>query len=71
MKPNDLDDFVLWAALGVVLGGRIGYILFYDLARYISHPFDIFKVWEGGMSFHGGLIGTTLAMILFARSRKI
>ncbi len=71
MKPIDLDDFVLWAALGVVLGGRIGYILFYDFAKYIANPLDIFKVWEGGMSFHGGMLGTTLAMVLFARSRKI
>jgi phosphatidylglycerol:prolipoprotein diacylglycerol transferase len=71
MKPTDLDDFVMWAALGVVLGGRIGYILFYDFARYIAHPLDVFKVWEGGMSFHGGMLGTILAMVLFARSRRI
>ena len=71
MKPNDLDDFVLWAALGVVLGGRIGYILFYDFARYMANPLDIFAVWEGGMSFHGGILGTILAMFLFARSRGI
>lgn len=71
MKPIDLDDFVLWAALGVVLGGRIGYILFYDFARYMANPLDIFALWQGGMSFHGGMLGTTLAMILFARSRGI
>jgi len=71
MKPDDLDDFLVWAAIGVVLGGRVGYILFYDLARYIQNPLDIFKVWQGGMSFHGGFTGTTLAMILFARSRGI
>ncbi|MFC5990892.1 prolipoprotein diacylglyceryl transferase [Limoniibacter endophyticus] len=67
----DIDDFVMWAAIGVVLGGRVGYILFYDLPRYLANPLDIFKVWEGGMSFHGGFLGTTLAMIFFARSRKI
>ena len=71
MKPEDLDDFLVWAAVGVVLGGRVGYILFYDLARYIQNPLDIFAVWQGGMSFHGGFAGTTLAMILFARSRGI
>lgn len=71
MKPTDLDDFVVWAAIGVVLGGRIGYVLFYDFARYLSNPLDIFAVWQGGMSFHGGFAGCTLAMILFARSRGI
>ncbi|MGB3834323.1 MAG: prolipoprotein diacylglyceryl transferase [Mesorhizobium sp.] len=71
MKPQDLDDFVVWAAVGVVAGGRIGYILFYDLPRYLASPLDIFAVWQGGMSFHGGLIGTILAMVLFARSRGI
>ncbi len=71
MKPEDLDDFIVWAAAGVVLGGRIGYVLFYDLARYLEHPLDIFAVWQGGMSFHGGFLGTVLAIILFARSRGI
>jgi phosphatidylglycerol---prolipoprotein diacylglyceryl transferase len=71
IKPADLDDFILWAAIGVVAGGRLGYILFYDLQRYLAHPLDVFAVWQGGMSFHGGFAGTTLAMILFARSRGI
>jgi phosphatidylglycerol:prolipoprotein diacylglycerol transferase len=71
MKPEDLDDFLVWAAVGVVAGGRIGYILFYDLERYLANPLDMFAVWQGGMSFHGGFAGTTLAMILFARSRGI
>ena len=71
MKPEDLDDFVVWAAVGVVAGGRIGYILFYDLPRYLASPLDIFAVWEGGMSFHGGMLGTILAMVLFARRRGI
>lgn len=69
IKPVDIDDFLLWAAAGVVLGGRIGYILFYDFARYIENPAAIFAVWQGGMSFHGGLTGVTVAMILFARRR--
>ncbi len=71
MKPQDIDDFVVWAALGVVLGGRVGYVLFYDFSRYLANPADIFAVWQGGMSFHGGILGTTLAMLLFARSRGI
>ena len=71
MKPEDIDDLLVWAALGIVLGGRLGYILFYDFARYLANPLDIFAVWQGGMSFHGGFLGTTLAMILFARSRGI
>ncbi len=54
-----------------MLGGRVGYILFYDFSRYLANPLDIFAVWQGGMSFHGGFLGTTLAMILFARSRGI
>jgi phosphatidylglycerol:prolipoprotein diacylglycerol transferase len=71
MKPDDVDDFVVWAAIGVVLGGRTGYVLFYDLPRYLANPLDIFAVWQGGMSFHGGLLGVVVAMILFARSRGI
>ena len=69
MKPEDIDDFVVWAAIGVVLGGRTGYVLFYDLPRYIANPLDIFAVWQGGMSFHGGLIGVITAMALFAHRR--
>lgn len=71
MRPLDVDDFVVWAAVGVVAGGRIGYILFYDLARYVENPLDMVALWQGGMSFHGGLLGVTLAMVLFARSRGI
>lgn len=71
MRPEDVDDFLLWAAVGVVLGGRIGYILFYDFQRYLANPLNILAVWQGGMSFHGGFAGTTVAMILFARSRGI
>lgn len=69
IKPVDIDDFLIWAAAGVVLGGRLGYIFFYDLARYIDHPADILAIWQGGMSFHGGLAGVTVAMILFAWRR--
>lgn len=71
MSLTDLDDFIVWAAAGIVLGGRLGYILFYDLARYLAEPLRIFAVWEGGMSFHGGMIGAVAAMILFAKRRGI
>jgi phosphatidylglycerol:prolipoprotein diacylglycerol transferase len=71
MQPTDIDDFVVWAALGIVLGGRLGYVLFYDLPRFAAHPAEIFAVWNGGMSFHGGFLGTVLAMVLFARRRRI
>lgn len=71
MTPLDIDDFLIWAAVGIVLGGRVGYVLFYDLPRYLAEPLAIFSVWEGGMSFHGGLLGVTFAMILFARKRGI
>jgi phosphatidylglycerol---prolipoprotein diacylglyceryl transferase len=71
MKGTDLDDFVVWAALGIVAGGRIGYVLFYDLAHYIAEPADIVAVWHGGMSFHGGFLGVVLAMVLFARRRGV
>jgi phosphatidylglycerol---prolipoprotein diacylglyceryl transferase len=71
MKGVDLDDFVVWAAIGVVFGGRLGYVLFYDLPHYIEAPADILAVWQGGMSFHGGFLGMMLAMTLFARRRGI
>ncbi|HVY21566.1 MAG TPA: prolipoprotein diacylglyceryl transferase [Bauldia sp.] len=71
MKGSDLDDFVVWAALGTVGGGRLGYILFYDLQHYLRDPADILAVWHGGMSFHGGFLGMMLAMTLFARRRHI
>jgi len=71
LAPDHVDDFLIWAAVGVVAGGRIGYILFYDFQRYLANPLDIFAVWQGGMSFHGGLLGVTLAMIFFARRRGI
>jgi phosphatidylglycerol:prolipoprotein diacylglycerol transferase len=71
MKPEDIDDFLVWAAIGIVVGGRVGYVLFYDFARYLANPLDIVAVWQGGMSFHGGFAGTTVAMILFARRHGI
>ena len=66
-----LDDFLVWVTLGVVLGGRIGYVLFYNFGYYLQHPIEALKIWTGGMSFHGGAIGVVLAMFLFTRLRKI
>lgn len=71
VSAQQLDDFVLYAAIGIVLGGRIGYALFYDLPNMLADPLRFFRVYEGGMSFHGGLLGTTIAMILFARANRI
>jgi len=68
---RDVDDFVVWATLGVVLGGRLGYVLFYRPGHYLANPEDILAVWRGGMSFHGGLVGTAVAILLFARARRI
>ena len=67
----DLDDFILWVTLGIILGGRTGYVLFYNLPHFLTHPTDIVQVWKGGMSFHGGFIGCVIAVMLFARSRGL
>ncbi|OHV82482.1 prolipoprotein diacylglyceryl transferase [Ensifer sp. LCM 4579] len=71
LTPAQLDDFLLWAAGGIVLGGRLGYILFYDIEAVLENPIRAIEIWNGGMSFHGGLLGTTLAMIVFARKHAI
>jgi phosphatidylglycerol:prolipoprotein diacylglycerol transferase len=71
LKPVDYDDFVLWVTLGIILGGRIGYVLFYNPAYFAAHPAEIFELWKGGMSFHGGFTGCVLAVILFGLGRKI
>jgi len=71
MSVADYDDFVLWVTLGIILGGRIGYVLFYNLDFFIAHPIEIVKVWTGGMSFHGGFLGCMLAVVLFAWKRGL
>jgi phosphatidylglycerol:prolipoprotein diacylglycerol transferase len=68
---RDVDDFLVWATLGVVLGGRVGFVLFYNLPYYLDHPLQMFELWHGGMSFHGGALGVSLAIILFARHRGV
>lgn len=66
---RDVEDILFLGVMGVILGGRVGYCLFYKPAYYLSHPLEIFAVWQGGMSFHGGMLGVLLAMVWFARSR--
>ncbi len=67
---RDIEDILFLGVMGVVIGGRVGYCLFYKPAYYASHPLEIFYVWQGGMSFHGGLIGVLLSQVWFARTRK-
>ena len=62
-----IDDFILWVTLGIILGGRTGYVLFYNLPFFIEHPAAIFQLWEGGMSFHGGFLGCVVAVMWFAQ----
>lgn len=71
LKPIDFDDFLLWATLGVVLGGRLGYVLFYKPDYYLQNPLEVVFIWRGGMSFHGGLLGVLAAIGLFARRRGV
>lgn len=68
---DDADDYLFWALFGVVLGGRVGYVLFYNLDYYIGRPLDALAIWQGGMSFHGGLLGVIVATILFAKRRSL
>lgn len=68
--PADVDDLLTCVMLGVILGGRLGYVLFYDLRSFLADPLEIFRIWHGGMSFHGGLLGALAAFFWFARSRK-
>lgn len=70
-RPEQIADLIFYGALGAVIGGRLGYILFYDFANYLDNPFAILKVWEGGMSFHGGLVGVLTAMWLYSRKLKL
>lgn len=68
---EQVDDFVTWAMLGIILGGRLGYVLFYRPGYYLTSPWETLYLWHGGMSFHGGALGVILALFLFARSRKL
>ena len=68
---NEIDDFVIWATLGIILGGRLGYVLFYNLEFYLAHPLEIPQIWKGGMSFHGGSVGIALAILWFAKRKGL
>ncbi|NLD53133.1 MAG: prolipoprotein diacylglyceryl transferase [Burkholderiaceae bacterium] len=70
-KPSDLEDLLVYGVAGVVLGGRLGYVLFYKPAYYLQHPLEALAIWEGGMSFHGGLVGVLVACAIFARRRGV
>jgi phosphatidylglycerol:prolipoprotein diacylglycerol transferase len=67
----DFDDFIIWITLGIILGGRVGYVLFYNLPHFAAHPAEIFELWTGGMSFHGGVLGCIVATIAFALHRGL
>ena len=71
MARRHADDLVFYAALGIILGGRIGYVLFYNLSYYLQHPLDILKLWDGGMSFHGGMLGTVVGILYLSYKEKL
>jgi phosphatidylglycerol:prolipoprotein diacylglycerol transferase len=71
MKVADYDDFVVWATIGIIIGGRLGYVLFYNFPHFVENPLEALQLWKGGMSFHGGFVGCVVAVILFARHREI
>lgn len=71
VSPELFDNFLTWAIIGTILGGRLGYVLFYNLPHYLDNPLDALQVWHGGMSFHGGFLGVTIAMGLFARRHGV
>lgn len=71
ISTRSLDDLLFYCVLGIILGGRLGYVLFYDPQQYLARPLEIFAVWQGGMSFHGGLIGIATACVLFARKHGV
>jgi phosphatidylglycerol:prolipoprotein diacylglycerol transferase len=67
LTPQQVDDLFIWIALGVILGGRIGYVVFYNPLHFLNHPLDIVKMWEGGMSFHGGFLGVVVALLIYGK----
>ena len=71
MRPEQVDDLLTWVILGVILGGRLGFVLFYEPGFYLAHPAEIVKVWQGGMSFHGGFLGVVVAAFLWARRQAV
>jgi phosphatidylglycerol:prolipoprotein diacylglycerol transferase len=70
-RPADFDDLIIYLILGIILGGRLGYVIFYNFEYYSKNFFEILKLWEGGMSFHGGLLGVIIATIIFSKIKRI
>ena len=71
IKKSDFDNLIIYLVLGIIIGGRLGYIFFYNFPHYSQNIIDIFKVWHGGMSFHGGLIGVAISLFIFSQKEKI
>ncbi len=71
MNEEQTDSFITWVTLGVILGGRIGYVLFYNRAQYVAHPGEIFRLWDGGMSSHGGIMGVIVAIFMFGMVNRV
>ena len=71
IEVRDIDDYIVWLTLGIIIGGRLGYTMFYKPGYFLAHPLEILATWQGGMSFHGGLLGVLIATALFARRRQI
>lgn len=71
VSKKNIDDLVIWLAIGIIIGGRIGYTLFYQPIFYINNPLKILEIWNGGMSFHGGLIGVIISLFIFSKLRRI
>tara|TARA_Y100000590_G_scaffold469993_1_gene661181 strand:+ start:2470 stop:3300 length:831 start_codon:yes stop_codon:yes gene_type:complete len=71
LSKKNFDDLIVWIALGTIIGGRLGYIFIYNPSYFFANPIEIFAIWSGGMSFHGGLLGVTISLIIFAKVRKI
>lgn len=71
MTREHADSLVTWVTAGILIGGRLAYVLFYDLGAYLAHPLNVLRLWEGGMSFHGGALGVAIAIILFARRHRV
>ena len=71
IKTSQFDDFLIYLVVGIVIGGRLGYVIFYNLEYYFENPFEILKIWQGGMSFHGGLLGVVMASITFSYKNEI
>ena len=67
LSEKNLDDYLIWAVFGIILGGRLGYVLFYNFLFYIENPLQIFMIWKGGMSFHGGLAGIIISALIFSK----